>query len=265
VNLESLSIIGDSGNTPDYFPFAASFATACKNYSGGPGSSALLLSASLLNARFCSIVGGDGGNGAPAYYDSMCFTHSESFVCAVTCANICYLAGNGGSAIVASGGSRLVLDSSTIAGGNPGTYGSAEYLCTQHFGLLGAGKAIVLKDSSSYEAITPCQISDGSYVGIGGVDINGSRAGLIRPSLGLRFQTGGPASTVLSCAIPGSGNMSLGIFNLRGKECAVLFSGYRKAGVYRAVWCTTGVQAGVYICNLRASCGSISKKILVIK
>lgn len=62
-----------------------------------------------------------------------------------------------------------------------------------------------------------------------------------------------------------SNNVSLKIFDLTGREVAILANGFQSAGEFEVKWKTDRLPDGIYICRLTAGDCSISGKLLINK
>jgi hypothetical protein len=70
--------------------------------------------------------------------------------------------------------------------------------------------------------------------------------------------------TTIEYSIPTAGDVKLAVYDLMGRETAVLVNGYRNAGTYSAMWNGSDVPSGVYFYRLTAgSLSSVSRMILM--
>ncbi len=72
-------------------------------------------------------------------------------------------------------------------------------------------------------------------------------------------------STKISYAINHTGDVSLRVYNVLGKEVASLWSGHQQAGNYQFTFDSTGLQSGVYFYRLQVNNVSQTKKMIVLK
>jgi concanavalin A-like lectin/glucanase superfamily protein/type IX secretion system substrate protein len=72
-------------------------------------------------------------------------------------------------------------------------------------------------------------------------------------------------STKIAYALPKSGNVSLVVFDLLGREVAVLVNGYKKAGSYDVDFNASALSSGVYFYRINAGEFKDTKKMLLIK
>jgi len=72
-------------------------------------------------------------------------------------------------------------------------------------------------------------------------------------------------STVISYALPKSGFVSLKIYNLLGKEIAVLVKGEMSAGNHSATFDASGLASGFYLYTLKAGGVSETRKMMLLK
>jgi glucuronoarabinoxylan endo-1,4-beta-xylanase len=71
--------------------------------------------------------------------------------------------------------------------------------------------------------------------------------------------------TVVSSQLPGASDVRLTVYDLLGREVAVLFDGHRAAGSYRDTFDGSGLASGVYIYRLTAGSYVDSRKALLMK
>jgi hypothetical protein len=62
-----------------------------------------------------------------------------------------------------------------------------------------------------------------------------------------------------------AGETALRVFDLQGRELALLCQGHQEAGVHRVVWDATGVASGVYLLNLQSSGENLTRKVLLVQ
>jgi hypothetical protein len=72
-------------------------------------------------------------------------------------------------------------------------------------------------------------------------------------------------STVIRYQLPGSGHVTLKVFNTLGEEIATLADGDQDAGVKTITWDASGMPSGVYIYRLTVGSLSFAKKLLLLK
>jgi hypothetical protein len=72
-------------------------------------------------------------------------------------------------------------------------------------------------------------------------------------------------TTEITFNLPEPGVVKLKVFDLLGREVAVLESGYFPAGNYKTTWDATGIANGVYIYRLQAGKYHESKKMLLLR
>ena len=70
---------------------------------------------------------------------------------------------------------------------------------------------------------------------------------------------------MISFAVTQSGPVSLRIYDVVGREVAVLVNGTLSAGRYHAEWNAAGLSSGVYFYQLRAGAFVSSRKMLLQK
>ncbi|NUN70748.1 MAG: T9SS type A sorting domain-containing protein [Bacteroidetes bacterium] len=84
-------------------------------------------------------------------------------------------------------------------------------------------------------------------------------------ALGQNYPNPFNPSTVISFAVTQSGPVSLRIYDVVGREVAVLVNGTLSAGRYHAEWNAAGLSSGVYFYQLRAGAFVSSRKMLLQK
>lgn len=55
------------------------------------------------------------------------------------------------------------------------------------------------------------------------------------------------------------------MFDLSGREVAMLFEGQRVAGVHRQVWVAKGAPSGIYVCRVKAGDQEKSVKLHLVQ
>jgi len=65
--------------------------------------------------------------------------------------------------------------------------------------------------------------------------------------------------------VPEWSSVSLTIYDLSGREVAVLHEGNIEAGVHSVTWDASSMAAGMYICSLKDGCSDHSTKIVLVK
>jgi len=60
-------------------------------------------------------------------------------------------------------------------------------------------------------------------------------------------------STEIAYSLPAPGEVSLGVFDILGRQVASLASGYHQAGTYTVRWDALGASSGVYVARIRIS------------
>ena len=72
-------------------------------------------------------------------------------------------------------------------------------------------------------------------------------------------------STTIAYDLPKAGRISLRVFNLLGREVAVLKDGFSEAGSHRVVLDGSGMASGIYFARLEAGAFSQTKKLMLLK
>jgi hypothetical protein len=73
------------------------------------------------------------------------------------------------------------------------------------------------------------------------------------------------SETVINYSIALSGNVTIGVYDLSGREIASLCNGHREAGEYSGHWNANGVSTGMYICRLTCNNQSGAVKLVVVR
>jgi hypothetical protein len=77
-------------------------------------------------------------------------------------------------------------------------------------------------------------------------------------------------TTSIQYVIPKTGSIKLSVFDITGRQVAVLAEGTKAAGIYTTEWdgkTANGIQAasGIYFCRLDASGFSATRKMVMLK
>jgi hypothetical protein len=72
-------------------------------------------------------------------------------------------------------------------------------------------------------------------------------------------------TTIISYQLPISGNVSITVYDMTGREIATLFAGVRTAGSYTATFSSTGLASGVYMYQMKAGNFVETKRLVVLK
>ncbi len=73
------------------------------------------------------------------------------------------------------------------------------------------------------------------------------------------------ASTALSFKLQAASNVTLAVYDISGREVAVLAQGFYPAGAHQAEWEASKMASGVYFARLRAEGVCLTRKILLVK
>ncbi len=73
------------------------------------------------------------------------------------------------------------------------------------------------------------------------------------------------SSIKLGFSLPEDAEIKLTIFDLLGREVAVLFEGAKEAGKYSAIWNSKGIAAGSYMLSLESAGEVRTQKLTLIK
>jgi hypothetical protein len=73
-------------------------------------------------------------------------------------------------------------------------------------------------------------------------------------------------STVVGYQVPATSTITLAVYDLLGREVAVLASGVKEAGRYEATWNAAGMPSGVYLYRMTVDGGqSFTKRMMLVK
>ncbi len=100
-----------------------------------------------------------------------------------------------------------------------------------------------------------------------GWDENTDASSIQHSSFGIQYSYPNPfnASTALSFKMQAASNVKLAVYDVSGREVAVLAEGYYNAGTYRAVWNASTAPSGVYFAKLTAANTVQTRKLLLVK
>ncbi|MCF7811104.1 T9SS type A sorting domain-containing protein [bacterium] len=73
------------------------------------------------------------------------------------------------------------------------------------------------------------------------------------------------SETLINYSIPQSGIVSLGIYDLSGREVASLYNGHRNVGSYSETWNASLVPTGMFVCRLNCGGRSEAVKLVVVR
>jgi hypothetical protein len=132
--------------------------------------------------------------------------------------------------------------------------GQAAYLAP---GSLGG----IVTDTSRYvsNGISAVAALSGSLTGVG------TEAGPNRFTLGQNYPNPFNPSTVVSCQLPVAGHVRLVVYDLLGKEVAVLMNGELPAGEHRFTFDAAGLASGVYLYRITAGEHTAMKRMVLVR
>jgi photosystem II stability/assembly factor-like uncharacterized protein len=73
------------------------------------------------------------------------------------------------------------------------------------------------------------------------------------------------ANTVITYQLAGAADTRMSVFDMLGREVAVLVDERKAAGVYRATFDASGLASGVYVCRLQSGAALEAKKVLLMR
>ena len=99
------------------------------------------------------------------------------------------------------------------------------------------------------------------------ISIDGDKSGQLPKKFFLEQNYPNPFNpeTVIEYTLPTAGKVSLVIYNLRGEEVALLFSGTVHAGNHQVTWDASNVSSGIYFYRLQAGDFVQTRKMLLLK
>lgn len=100
-----------------------------------------------------------------------------------------------------------------------------------------------------------------------GVTLGSVDQGITASGLRLMQNVPNPAegNTVINFFLPKSGEVTLEVLDITGKQVMVLANGYVPAGEHSAMFSTNSIAKGVYIYRLRAGNESVTKSMVIVK
>lgn len=72
-------------------------------------------------------------------------------------------------------------------------------------------------------------------------------------------------TTTIAYTLPGAAHVKLAVYDVRGREVAVLVDGYQPAGTHDAAWNASGVPSGVYFCRITTGTFSATRKMCLLR
>lgn len=72
-------------------------------------------------------------------------------------------------------------------------------------------------------------------------------------------------STTIDFSLPRSSTVFVRVYDILGREVAVLASGEHSSGMHRVTWDASRVASGLYVCRLDAPIGSMSRPMLLVR
>lgn len=84
-------------------------------------------------------------------------------------------------------------------------------------------------------------------------------------SLGQNYPNPFNPTTKIDYSIPGSGQVTIDVFNYLGQRISILFDGYQSVGKYSLVFNGTGYAAGTYVLRMRINNKSFVRKMTLLK
>jgi hypothetical protein len=144
---------------------------------------------------------------------------------------------------------------------------------TTFAGLLTAARSALTRNYSP-------SVSADTALAVAEADLQSAVAGLVRSAtsvsesddrtvavfaLGQNYPNPFNPSTLISYSIPFGGRVSLNVYDLLGREVAVLFEGVRQPGSYTARFDGTGLSSGVYLYRLQSGGMTETRKLVIVR
>jgi cyclomaltodextrinase / maltogenic alpha-amylase / neopullulanase len=117
--------------------------------------------------------------------------------------------------------------------------------------------------SMNYFSAKVFYLSDSVYT-VSGVEQNNNRLPQTF-SLNQNYPNPFNPSTTISFNIPSSGNVELKIYDILGREVAILLNGPQQSGEHRVNFNSSGLASGIYIYRINYNGSSYSRKMMVLK
>jgi hypothetical protein len=73
------------------------------------------------------------------------------------------------------------------------------------------------------------------------------------------------STTTISFSLPSSSSSSLFVYDIAGREAAVIGAGSYSAGIHRISWRADDLPAGVYLLRLESGAQSSMRKVVIVK
>lgn len=96
-------------------------------------------------------------------------------------------------------------------------------------------------------------------------DLSNGKINAVRPSLDFNYPNPFNPLTKIKFSLSGSGNVSLIIYDLLGREVTRLVDGHMTSGAYDIIWNASGVSSGIYFYRLRSGDFLETKKMILLK
>ncbi|MEW6511446.1 MAG: glycosyl hydrolase family 18 protein [Bacteroidota bacterium] len=149
-------------------------------------------------------------------------------------------------------------------------YGSAQIAAVQYAGTFGTGTVPgkLVNMGFTFETIASSATRNDLmgrivdyFEGVTGVEVPAGQPAAF--SLHQNFPNPFNPSTVIRYEIPEPERVRLTVYDLLGREVAVLVDGYLPVGAHTAVWTARDVASGVYFCRLQSGAHTGTIKMLV--
>jgi hypothetical protein len=72
-------------------------------------------------------------------------------------------------------------------------------------------------------------------------------------------------TTTIRYSVPVSGHVNLAVYDLQGREVAVLVNGIQTAATYAVTWDGSGFPSGVYFCRVTAGKETFTGRMMLLK
>jgi hypothetical protein len=71
--------------------------------------------------------------------------------------------------------------------------------------------------------------------------------------------------TTIEYTLPGGARVRLAVFDVRGREVAVLVDGHQPKGTHRVTWNAAGLPSGIYFCRITAGAFTATRKMCLLR
>ncbi len=112
--------------------------------------------------------------------------------------------------------------------------------------------------------LTGCVVNGAQYGNVVKVIVCGPEVP-VQFSLGQNFPNPFNPSTTIQYSVPADGDIRLSVYDLLGREAAMVESGFRPAGAYSVQWNARGLASGVYFYRLTSGRYSSIRQMMLLR